>query len=161
MKTLFGKSTGFGGFLEMGAKAGDINGQSGLFVGGAFAAVFSSKMNIGLAGYGLTTGVDADTYDDNNKLYHIDMGYGGLLIEPVLWNKNVVHLTAPTILGVGGAGLRSNHFLTREERDSLNRDRDFHHDDSDAFIVVEPGLSVEINLLRNVRLDLGATYRYI
>ena len=32
--------------------------------------------------------------------------------------------------------------------------------DSDGFFVVEPGAALEINLLKFMRLDAGASYRY-
>lgn len=163
VKTLFGGGTSFGGFLEMGAKAGDINGQSGLLVGGAISAVFSSRVNIGLAGYGLATNVEADTYDEENRKLQIDMGYGGLRIEPIIGNSKMIHLTVPVLLGVGGAGLRYERFkdLADSDADSDRDRREVWHQETDVFLVAEPGLNLELNLLRNIRLDIGATYRYV
>lgn len=159
VQTLFGNGGGFGGFLEVEAKAGDINGQTGLLIGGAIKGVFSSKFNLGFAGYGLTTAIDADTYDDENKLYQINFGYGGLVLEPVIGNRSLVHITLPVLLGVGGIGLRKDRF------DPFNDDtieiEDYDAFDDDVFVVVEPGLNLEINLLRNLRLNFGGTYRYI
>ncbi len=161
VKTIFGGGTSFGGFLEVGAKAGDINGQSGLLVGGAISAVFSSRVNIGLAGYGLATQIEADTYDEENRKLEVDMGYGGLLIEPIIGNSKMVHLTVPVLLGVGGAGLRYDRIRDFSDPDPDRERKEFWHQETDVFLVAEPGLNIELNLLRNVRLDLGATYRYV
>ena len=159
VQTLFGNGGGFGGFLEVEAKAGEINGQSGLLVGGAIKGVFSSKFNIGFAGYGLTTKVEADTYDDENKLYQIDFGYGGLVIEPVIGNRHAVHVTLPILFGVGGIGLKKRRYEPFED-DPIDLKK-YEAFDDDVFVVLEPGLNLEINLLRNLRLNLGTTYRYI
>lgn len=160
VKTLFDSKGSFGGFLGFNMKVGDVNGQSALLLGGSISSVFSSKVNIGLAGYGLTTHVDGDTYDQEGELYQLDMGYGGLLIEPVIANKEVVHLTVPLILGAGGAGLRRDRF-PRPQDPNGNNDNYYYHHESDAFVVIEPGLNVEINLMQNIRMGIGASYRYI
>ncbi len=161
-ETIFGNGERVGGFLEMGTRAGEVNGQAGLFVGGSIVAVFGSQLNVGLAGYGLTTKVDGDTYDKRNRKHAIDMGYGGLLIEPVIGSNRKIHFTVPILLGVGGVGLRRSHVYTSKS-DSIKVEIDGWggHDETDAFLVAEPGLMLEFNLLRNVRLSLGSTYRYV
>ena len=35
-----------------------------------------------------------------------------------------------------------------------------YHDDFQAFFVLEPGIDLEINLVKLVKLGLGASYRY-
>ena len=159
-RTVFGNVSSFGGFMAFSTKVGDINGQSSLMVGGEIAGVFSSKFNFGIAGYGLTTNVDADSYDSNGELYEIHFGYGGLLLEPVIASEKMVHVSLPIILGVGGAGLhrRSNHKLKSENSEYLKDKYDY---DTDVVLVAEPGLNLEINLFKNIRLDIGATYRYV
>ena len=159
VQTLFSNNGSFGGFLMTGVKAGVVNGKSALLVGGAVLAVFSSKLNIGFAGYGLVTETEADTYSPNGKLYKLDMGYGGLILEPVIGNRKLVHITVPVLLGVGGAGLRSNNNV----RDSIEDDfdREFEYDESDLFLVAEPGINLELNLIKNIRLNLGASYRQV
>lgn len=161
-ETIFGNGERIGGFLEMSARAGEINDQAGLFVGGSVAAVFGSNLNLGFAGYGLTTRAEADTYDKHNRKHSIDMGYGGLLIEPVIGSKKKIHLTVPILLGVGGAGLRRSHRYTSKS-DSVKVEIDGWggHDETDVFLVGEPGIMLEMNLLRNVRLSVGTTYRYV
>lgn len=159
VKTVFGNRSGFGGFLEFGAKGGEINGQTGLFVGGGVKAVFASRLNIGFAGYGLATNINANTYGANNKHMHIGMGYGGIVFEPVIANKRMVHITVPVLLGVGGVGLREERFIALDEEDfDIEQYRLY---EEDVFLIAEPGMNIEINLWRNLRLDLGASYRYI
>ena len=158
VNTVFASNGSFGGFLSFDSKVGDINGQSSLMVGGKLSAVFSSQMNIGIVGYGLVTDLDANTYDEDDQLFKVEMGYGGLLLEPVIANSKLIHLTTPLILGVGGIGLRRDNWEKINDDNSLEEN---YHDDIDTFLVFEPGLNAELNLFRNVRLNLGASYRYV
>ena len=130
-----------------------------MLVGGEIKAVFSSRLNIGFAGYGLTTNINADTYSPNNELLHIGMGYGGIVFEPVIANKRMIHITFPILLGVGGVGLREERFISIDD-DSFDIDQ-YRLYDEDVFLITESGMNIEVNLWRNLRLDLGATYRYI
>ena len=159
VKTLFGNGGGFGGFLEVEAKAGEINGQTGLLLGGAVKGVFGSQINIGFAGYGLTTSIESDTYDEENELYEVDFGYGGLVLEPVIGDRSAVHITLPILFGIGGIGLQKNRYDIFDE-DDIDWE-DYEAFDEDVFLVVEPGMNLELNLLRNLRLNVGATYRYV
>lgn len=159
VRTVFGNGGGFGGFLEVGVKAGEINDQTGLLVGGSLKAVFSSCLNIGLAGYGLTSDIEADTYGPDNRQHYLTMGYGGIVFEPVIGNKRMVHITVPVLLGVGGTALREERFIAFDD-DDFDIDQ-YRFRDDDVFLIAEPGLNIEINLFRNLRLDMGASYRYI
>ena len=159
VQTLFGNGGKVGGFITTAAKAGEVNEQLGLFVGGGISAVFSSRLNIGFVGYGLVTDVDADTYLINNEVYKLDVGYGGLLFEPVIAHKKLIHLSLPVVLGAGGSGLRLNSYHGRAwERDDLKH---FDYDRIDFFLVAEPGVNIEVNILKNVRFNVGASYRKV
>lgn len=160
-KTLLGSGGSLGGFLGFGNKLGKIKGDAAFLVGGELAAVFSHGFNIGLVGYGLTTNVDAGLKDSQGRELQLHMGYGGLLFEPVIKNKEIFHLTTPMIIGVGGGGLhREPIYNLKEDINEPDTDK-FYNDNGDAFLVLEPGLSLEINLVKFVRLDLGATYRFV
>lgn len=161
VQTLFGNDGGLGGFLMTGIKAGDVNGKSGVLVGGGVSAVFSSKFNLGFAGYGLVTETDADTYSPENGIYKLDMGYGGLVLEPVIGHKKLIHITLPVLLGIGGVGLRTDNFSGERKSIEDDFDRDFEYDESDLILVAEPGLNLELNLLKNIRLNVGVTYRQV
>ena len=152
--TLFNSGESIGGFIGFRTKVGDVNDESGLFVGGEIAAVFSHRMNIGFAGYGLVTEIDADTRGQDGELFQLNMGYGGLFLEPVIGSNKIVHLTLPIIIGAGGVGLTHERFI------STNHNHEF-IEDTDAFFIIEPGLNMQINLLKYVRLDVGLTYRHI
>ena len=74
----------------------------------------------------------------------------GFIIAP----REVVHVTIPLFLGAGS-------FHAVDERIDLNN---FTRDviiESSSFAVVEPGLQLELNISNNVRLNFGASYRFI
>lgn len=156
-KTLFGNGESYGGFVGLKMKGGEVNGESALLLGGELSGTFAHKINIGIAGYGMVTGVDADTRDVEGRFFQIHMGYGGLFLEPIIANNKVVHLTVPVILGVGGAGIH------RDLRRVSGRDIEDYWEvqETDAFLVIEPGLNVEINMLKFMRMNVGMSYRYI
>jgi hypothetical protein len=75
-------------------------------------------------------------------------GYGGVVLEPILFPFKPVHFSFPILIGVGAAGSYSDY--TYYSIYSV----------SDFFWVVEPQAELEINLTRWLRFALYAGYRY-
>ncbi|MGB1243522.1 MAG: hypothetical protein ACPG49_13425 [Chitinophagales bacterium] len=155
METLLNQKTSFGGFLAFSAKVADINGQAGVLTGGQLAMVLNHSLNIGLAGYGLATNVNANYMDVSGKDYFFEMGYGGLLIEPVIGTNKLVHISVPIILGGGWAGVTDERFY------EVGFDYDHDVVESDVFWVVEPSVNVEVNIWKIARIGFGMGYRYL
>ena len=66
-----------------------------------------------------------------------------------------VHVSFPVILGVGGiSAVESNSW----ESSHYDKNTTYYYD-SDAFLVLEPGVDVEFNITKFFRLALGASYR--
>lgn len=88
------------------------------------------------------------------------MGYGGLFIEPVLFSKKAVHFSIPLLFGAGGIGESEMRLLNIDQIDNP-----YYNDpvylNSDFFLVFEPGLNMELNLLRFVRMYGGFSYRFM
>lgn len=139
-----------------------IMDQDALLVGGRGGWLIDHRVTIGLAAQGLTTPVYNEAYD--TFLFHngelpqrksiLNMGYGGLLIEPIIAYKSPVHISLPIIIGAGGIGYQYYSSLPPEPN-HLSYD-----DHAQAFFVVEPGIDLEMNIIPLVRLGLGASYRY-
>ncbi len=153
IKTIFGnghKSTGgFGAFM---LSVADINGQEALLVGGRGGFVINHNMSFGIGGYGLTTPV---YFDNLNNDYTLEMGYGGVYVEPTIGSRMPIHVSFPVLIGVGGAAIVDN--------DHVFGDDDYDNNDvliSEAFFIVEPGVNLEFNLTKFLRLGVGATYSY-
>lgn len=155
VRTLFKKGTPIGFFAEWNNRPALINNQAAFMTGGKLSLVFNHRINFGFGGYGLTTPVESDVLDANGNIQYYDMGYGGLIVEPVVFHKSLVHFTLPVLIGVGGAGYRSSLYGDYWD-DSY---WDSYH--ADAFFVVEPGINAELNIFKWMRLDAGISHRFV
>ncbi len=155
METLIKKGTTIGGFGAFSTKITELNGQAAVLTGGQLAVVLDHSLNIGLVGYGLATDVNANYIDTEGNDYFFEMGYGGLLVEPVLQPNKLVHLSFPVLLGAGWAGVSDKRFFNSR----FNYDRDVV--ESDVFWVIEPGVNVEVNIWKIAKVGFGLGYRYI
>src|SRR5690606_17572643 len=112
MRTLLGgdKKLHHGGWGAPTAHYTRILDQDALLVGARGAWIIDHRLSIGIAGHGLVTAVPNAAYDAHlieqgevplrrSSMY---MGYGGLLIEPVVAYRSPVHITLPVIVGAGG-----------------------------------------------------------
>lgn len=165
MRTLLGgdKPMHHGGWGAPSAHFTRINGKEALLVGARGGWLIDHRVTIGFAGHGLVTPIGNRAYDEHliasgevlRRRSNLHMGYGGLLIEPIIAYRSPVHVSLPLIVGVGGVGYSYNSRFP-ESIDQL----EYREDDVQAFFVVEPGIELEFNVISIVRLGLGASYRY-
>lgn len=164
MRTLLGGETKLehGGWGAVTTHYTRIMDQDALLVGLRGGWLTNHRLTIGLAGQGSVTpaknaGYDAhlvaagETLERDSRMY---MGYGGLLIEPVIAYRSPVHVSLPLIIGAGGVGYQWNGRF----QDGFDPRND--RDDGQAFFVVEPGAELEVNIIPLVRLGAGISYRY-
>lgn len=136
--------------------------KDALLVGLRGGWLINHRVTIGLAGQGLVTPIANPAYDaylvEHGELLQpkstFYMGYGGLLIEPIIAYASPVHVSLPLIIGAGGCGYGYKSRYTEQVHDFDYRE------DMQAFFVVEPGVELEMNLIPLVRLGVGASYRY-
>src|SRR5512145_303239 len=81
-------------------------------------------------------------------------GYGGFFFEPVVFPKYPVHVSFPILIGAGGVA------VVRDSDSDDDWEDDFKSEASDAFMVIEPGVEVELNITRFFKFCLGGYYRY-
>jgi hypothetical protein len=67
--------------------------------------------------------------------------------------KFPVHVSFPILIGAGGVA------VVRDNNDD-DWDDDFESEASDAFMVIEPGVEVELNITHFFKFCIGAHYRY-
>jgi len=109
---------------------------------------------IGLAGSGFIS--DKDYLDIiENKSVNVAGGYGGLFLEAIIAPNYPVHVTIPVIIGAGGVAYTYSRWWDEEDDHYKNSSID-----NDAFFVFEPGLEVEVNLIKFMRFAVGGSYRY-
>lgn len=167
VKTLFGGSSSNGFYLGYDLGFSKMKNADLIETGGRLAWVIDHSMGIGLFGSGFLTANDIEKEINgtkNNVLFA--GGYGGIMFEPILFPKSPVHLSFPLMLGVGGAGYSTYS-------DSYEYDNNYYYDehtleynyeensDGDAFLVLKPGVELELNVVKFMRVGLGVHYRYL
>jgi len=154
-QTLFGdEKLSIRGFLGFNGKGIELNDQIGILSGGEIDLVINHKFNIGFFGYGMLNDVVNDDIIEGERFYY-ELGYGGMKLEPVLFSHKLIHLTIPVNFGAGGVSLNEYR-----PWDYNNYDWESTLQDYDAFVFVEPGLGLEINLFKNLRLNASAGYLF-
>ena len=116
---------------------------------------------VGLSGFGKIARTkylaDYPQMDENGQVLEdrhpmgLGYGYGGVILGYILNSNSPVHLKFPVLIGIG----TSNEYEIEPDGDhgtTIN---------SPGFFIIEPGVSVELNLLQELRLEAGLTYRYI
>ncbi|MEI7501403.1 MAG: hypothetical protein WCK84_13270 [Bacteroidota bacterium] len=162
MKTLFGKGAPLklGWFVGIDPGYTQFDGRS-VWMGGISAGlILNRNFALGLTGRAWVNrnGMFYPNVTDTAGAY-LDGGYGGLLVEYTLFPKSMVHVTFPVIIGGGWA----TYVTALEYYEWKGGEMDLCHKTigSDAFFVVEPGIRVEINLQKFMRLNAGVSYRYV
>ncbi|UCG27736.1 MAG: hypothetical protein JSV24_12320 [Bacteroidales bacterium] len=113
-----------------------------------------------IAGHGLAVGLGGKLFfneSDYDQLYITDKanligGYGGILVEPIILPRFPVHLSIPVLAGMGGIAYSFEEFEFDWENSFV--------EDSDFFLVIEPGVELEFNILRHFRIAIGAYYAF-
>jgi len=167
-QTVFGNEPGaVGGYISLGLGntiIDDNNAFTGQF---RLAARLGHSLSIGFAGTGFSDRLYGLNYDRpglTTEGYSIEGGYGGILIEPVFAPRFPVHLSFPVLIGAGGIALTEDR--NNDDWDDWNDWDDWDYDsdnnvlESDAFLVIEPGVELEFNLARYLRMGAGVSYRF-
>ena len=154
VQTLFDPHSGSGGYGAFTIGYSKINGKDALLMGGRGEWVIGHGFGLGLGGYGFINDPTYHPIDDLN--YSLAGGYGGLIMEPILFGWFPVHLSFPILIGAGGV---ANTAYSADYYDPYE-----YYDGwmvgSTAFFVAEFTAEVEFNLVRFFRLALFGSYRY-
>jgi len=147
-----------GGYGALTLKYGKILDQDAWFTGIRGGWLIDHRFTLGIAGAGLASRVVNDAWLPEDPKPNLEArlltGYGGLLLEPILFYRAPFHISAPVVIGAGGAtyGLQDGNFWNNTEVDI--------EETGVGFFVFEPGLEVEINVLRFMRINVGGSYFY-
>jgi hypothetical protein len=142
-------SSGFGG---PNLKVTRLNNEWGLMVGGGGAWYINHAFAIGGAGYGLVTNHLAPKVAGMDTARYFNFGYGGGTLEYVVMSDDLLHFSVNTLVGAGAVNHRFGHF-------GIDQRNEWDH--GDAFFVVEPGVNVEANITKYMRIDVGGSYRWV
>jgi len=148
IKTLLGHNRTGGAYFVFTSGYSVIDDKHAVLFGGRFGWLPARSLGVGLGATGFINEYHYEPYLDRDVF--LAGGYGGLYIEPVLMPRWPVHLSFPVLLGAGGIS-----YVTKEP----NRDNNY-IEDTQAFLLAEPGAEIELNLTRFFRMSVGATYRF-
>lgn len=114
--------------------------------------MFNKRLGVGLDLNGSVPMLNyGDLFNDTRQIF-LQVGYGGLYIEPVVASNQLIHLTFPMAIGSGWAGYIRTGNNQVSEPNPVSQD---------VFWYAEPSANVEINVARWLALGIGAGYRII
>ena len=144
MQTLFGFDSKITGYGSLEAKFTRLNDKDAVIIGGHGGVIFDSYFFFGLGAYGLVT---TNQFQGSSPEASLDMhmGYTGLMMGFNIMPKKVVHFSVPMFLGVGNLELEHNNIFV----------------ENSAFLLFEPGLQLEVNVVQFMKIGLGAGYRMV
>jgi hypothetical protein len=150
IRTLIEKSDDIGGYGGLSVLYSQIDAKDAFVFGARGGLIMGHIFTLGIAG----TGFINDSHLDNTLDRNVSLagGYGGMFFEPIIFPKAPVHISVPVLIGIGGVA-----YTSVEVREWEN---DYFVEDSETFLVVEPGIEMEMNFTRFFRFSMGAYYRY-
>jgi len=156
IQTVFKGGKATGGFGAITNKFTSIDGKFANLAGVYGGVYVNHKFLLGFSAAGLTNEIPVPIQYSADPLRDMSYGYGqfGLMTEYVLNSDRTVHIAFSLFSGAG--------FTLQYERHGWE-DNDFDHEDyaknDDWFFVAEPGVQVEVNLLKWMRFCPGVSYR--
>lgn len=160
-ETLFGDGeVTWGGFGGPEVKFSTINGEFATFVGGRGGVIINSSFIVGIAGYGVVTSHELDNYFISgyaDSSAYLRVGYGGLYLGYVINPLKIAHIT--TGLTIGGGGAMYTRAYYQPEEDYWDKHKFTY--ESSPFMIIEPAIGAELNITKFMRVEIGASYRFI
>jgi hypothetical protein len=154
IQTLTGPGRNVGFYFGFHSEYSQIYGHDAFGAGGTFALIANHGLAIGFSGKGFFT-EPYEIKDGSNTSYSYTGGYGGILIEPILFPKFPMHVSFPILIGGGG--------IARSKLTDYYYPYDYtevYVENAEAFMIAEPGVEIELNVARWLRLGIGASYRF-
>ncbi|MCD4730239.1 MAG: hypothetical protein K8R74_06555 [Bacteroidales bacterium] len=134
-----------------------IDGKDAFLAGMRGMWLINHGIGIGVGGYGFVNDLKFDNpMGSTTEDYYLAGGYGGLVIEPIIGAKHPVHVSVPVLIGAGGVAYIRDYWRPQYHPDDYN----YYTEDASAYFVLQPGIELEFNMVKFLRIGLGAYYRY-
>ena len=154
IQTLTGRGHSNGFYFGFHTEYSQVAGYDAFGAGGTLAYIANHGLAVGFSGKGFFTEL-YETLPGSTPSYGYNGGYGGILIEPILFPRYPVHVAFPILLGGGGI---ARSIITDY---SYPYDHtDMYVENAEAFLIAEPGVEIEFNVSRWMRLAVGGSYRF-
>jgi hypothetical protein len=148
IRTLFGnKSNGGYGAVSIGFT--EINQIQAITIGGRGEWIIGHSLGLGFYGSGFMSDFVKSSTDLS---YNLVGGHGGIILEPIFLPRFPVHLSFPLKAGFGGIA------YAESQQPGFTGNYDGYVKSTDYFLIAEPGVELEFNLTRWLRLAIGASY---
>lgn len=154
MVTLIGNSDHIGGYGAFSIRYFNIDDRDGIMFGGRGGIIVGHGLSFGLTGTGFVSQSVYDPILGEDAM--LAGGYGGIYIEPILFPNYPVHVSFPVTFGGGGIGYAINYY----DDDNWESRWDDDRTEGDGFLLIEPGVEIEFNVMRHFRFALGASYKF-
>lgn len=152
-----GKLAYSGWWVEMPFAYSQVAEQDAFSPGLAGGIILNNSLRVGFIGYSFSerlSNLQLPQLDNGNGGY-IDGNLGGLYIAPVIKSNKKIHLSIPIMIGAGRIEAESTTKYVDSEGELENLELG-----EDEFLVVQAIAEVEFNLMQNLRIGLGAGYRF-
>lgn len=154
VQTLSGNNGHSGGYGALTIKGSKFKDASIMMMGIRGAWVINRSFGLGIDLNGIIPTTKFDDVDPNGWYKGILLGgYGGLLLEPIIWSNKIVHLAIPLSMGAGWLG-----YVEDWEDEMYYYSGDLL--DDDVFWYIEPGINAEINITDFFRINVGISKRF-
>jgi hypothetical protein len=158
IKTIFGgpndKIT-HGGYGAITVNYSKIDGKDAVLVGGRGGWIINHHFVLGLAGMGFASDLSYESVASNDPdPYFLTGGYGGLLLETILMPYSPVNISIPVTIGAGGATYAYKYYYSGWD------EYYYQNYDASAYFVIEPGVEINLNVVKFMRVTFGGYYRY-
>jgi hypothetical protein len=110
---------------------------------------------LGAGAWSLVNNIPLPGVNASGNTDYLNFWYTGMVAEYIHNSDKLIHWTAGTLVGGGGVSRRDKHRFD-EDGDHNN----YNYDKSGLF-VVEPFANLEINIIKNLRFNVGASYRLV
>lgn len=151
IQTLMGQNNAVGAYGSISIKYTEIEDKDAFVFGARAGLIMGHMMALGLGGAGFFNDVEYDPISMQD--ISLAGGYGGFFFEPIIMPKYPVHISFPVLIGAGGVAV-----VSVNDDDDWNDN--YKSEASDAFMVIEPGIEIELNVTRFFRFCVGGYYRY-
>ncbi len=158
MKTVKYLGLSVGSAFQYGSLAGEFTPMAG--VSGTLH--INKKWGIGLAGYS-TVNDFTPTALNAKSLLNLNVMYGGLKMEYTPNPNAAVHVSFPLLIGGGRTKVDSANRYRKSfwgfDGKGRNNRREVNGGDDTGFWVIQPGINIEANVIRFLKIYAGASYR--
>jgi len=150
IRTLVSGPNSIGGYGSISMNYSQIHDRDAFLGGFRGGIILGRSLSMGFFGEFFIN--DGEYNSELTRDVSLAGGYGGFFFEPIIKPENPVHVTFPIRVGIGGVTV-----ISVNEDDWVS---DMSSESADLFMIIEPGVELEMNVTRFFRFCIGLSYRY-